>query len=116
MTLAAPCQTILEGLLPRLASKGFEARTMFDLHQARRSSESSDAAVCPHHGLGECSCQYVVLQIRRLGGSPSSVVLHGSDNSTRVVLVSAPDEKVDAGIAAELCEALELVRAHNQSR
>jgi len=115
MTVAAPWRPILKRLLRRFADRGFEARTTFDLQMARRSLRNNEEVACPHHGLGKCTCQYIVLQISRSGGSPSSVVVHGYDNSTKVALVSAATEKMDAGIATELCEALEQPRPQ-QSR
>jgi len=110
MTVAAPWQPILRQLIRRVASKGFVARTTFDLQRARRSLRNNEEVPCPHHGSGRCTCQYLVLQISRRGGSPSAVVVHGYDNSTKVALLSAAAEKVDGGIATELCEALEHVR------
>jgi len=82
--------------LTSVPAKGFEARATFDRQLARRFLESNDEVAYPHHGVGRCTCQYIVLQISRPGGSPSAVVRDGSDNSTRVALISAADEKVDA--------------------
>lgn len=110
MTVAAPWQLILRHLVGRLAERGFAARTTFDLQLARRSMTDTEGAPCPHHGPGRCSCQYLVLQIGRHGESPSSVVVHGCDDSTKVALLSAVGGRADLGIAAELCEALEHVR------
>ena len=112
MTVASPWQPILRQLVWRLAEKGFDAHTTFDLHQARRSLRTNEEVPCPHHGSGRCTCQYLVLQISRHGDSPSAVVVHGHDNSTSVTLLSAGVERGDERIAHELCEALEHVRQH----
>jgi hypothetical protein len=110
MTVATSWQPILKQLVQSLSEKGFAAYTTFDLQRARTSLRNNELVPCPHHGSGRCTCQYLVLQISHPGGSPSTVVLHGYDNSTRVALISAATEKVDEGVATELCEAFELVR------
>jgi hypothetical protein len=110
MTVASPWQPILRQLVRRLADRGFVARTTFDLQLARRSLRNNEEVPCPHHGSGRCTCQYLVLQVSRHGESPSAVVVHGYDNSTKVALLSAYN--VDGGIATELCEALAHVRQH----
>jgi hypothetical protein len=110
MTVAAPWKLILRQIVGRLAERGFAARTTFDLQLARHSMTDAEGVPCPHHGPGRCTCQYLVLQVGRHGQSPSSVVVHGRDDSTRVALLSAVGGRADVGIAAELCEALEHVR------
>jgi hypothetical protein len=107
MTVASPWQPVLRQLVRRLAEKGFTAHTTFDLQLARRSLRNNETVPCPHHGSGLCSCQYLVVQISRRGGSPSAIVVHRYDNSTKVALLSA--YRVDVDIATELCEALEHV-------
>jgi hypothetical protein len=116
MTVAAPWQPILRQLVRRLTERGLVARKTFDLQLARRSLSISKEMSCPHHGSARCTCQYLVLQINRGSGSPSFVVLHGYDNSTMVALLSAAGEKVDGGIATELCKALEHVWNRASSR
>jgi hypothetical protein len=111
MTVAEPWQSILVRLLGRLAERGFEARTTFDLQLARSSLRNNEVVACPQHGSGRCTCQYIVLQISRPGTRPSAVVVHGYDTSTKVALLSPVAEKVDAGVAAGLYEALEHARA-----
>jgi len=115
MTVAAPWQPILRQLVRRLAERGFVARTTFDLQRARCSLRNNEEVPCPHHGSGRCTCQYLVIQISRRGGSPSAVVVHGYDNSTKVALLSAVGDKVDGAITTELCEALEHVRKRARS-
>lgn len=107
MTVSAPWQLILKRLAQNLRERGFETRTTFDLQLARGSLRNPAEVACPHHGPGKCSCQYIVLQISRPEERPSVVLLHGSDNSTRIDLISAFAGKVDTGIATVLCEALE---------
>jgi hypothetical protein len=111
MTVAAPWQTIQRQLIRRLTERGFVPRTTFDLQLARRSLRNNEEVPCPHHGSGRCTCQYLVLQISSHGESPSAAVLHGHGDWTRIVLLSAAVQKSDEGTAAELCEALDHVRA-----
>ena len=116
MTVAAPWPPILKRLLRRLADRGFEARMTFDLQLARGSLRNDEEVACPQHGLGRCTCQYIVLQISRPGESPCAVVVHGYDSSTKVALLSSAAEKVNAGIAAEIYEALEQARSQQSQQ
>ncbi len=109
MTVASPWQPILRQLVGRLSERGFVARTTFDLQLARRSLESDEEVFCPHHGSDRCTCQYVVLRITRPGENPSTLVVHGYDNLTRLAAVGDIKNGV---IAMEICEALEQALSH----
>lgn len=106
MTAASPWQRILRQLLRRLSEKGFVVRTTFDLQLARRSLANTEEVLCPHHGSDRCTCQYLVLQMSRHGESSPTLVVHGHDNSTKLLAVG---DIQDGAVAMEICQALEHV-------
>jgi hypothetical protein len=100
--VATTWRPLVRQLIHLYREQGLSVRRTFDLQVARRSLKPADKVPCPHHGLGRCTCQYLVLQIRRPDGDSIALVVHGRDDKTEISLLPADSEDTDRGIAAEV--------------
>ena len=108
MTVGGPWQPILKQLARQLSDRGFAVQKTFDLQLARQSLGTSGEGVCPQHGSERCTCQYLVLQVGGAWTNTSMLVIHGQDDTTRVLLISAAGERPNADVAAVVCEAAQI--------
>lgn len=106
-TVHAPWRPVLEQVIRTLQGRGFHVLRTFDLQMARQSLPGGESEPCPHHGAALCSCQYIVMQITAVNRTPSTVVIHGYDNTTAVTLVAGFDDGVRDEMATVAFEALE---------
>ena len=100
--VAAPWRPLLRHLLRRFSENGLTVNRTFDLQAARRSLRNASQAPCPHHGSNRCTCQYLVLQIRRLGFGSTVLVVHGQDRVTRIATVAEAGEGRGGGVAGQV--------------
>jgi hypothetical protein len=100
--VAAPWRPLLRHLLRRFSENGLTVSRTFDLQAARRSLRDAAEAPCPHHGADRCTCQYLVLQVRRRGSGSTVLVLHGQDRVTKIATPSETSESRGGGVAAEV--------------
>ena len=109
--LAAPWRPLLRHLLRRFSENGLTVNRTFDLQAARRSLRDAAEAPCPRHGSNRCTCQYLVLQVRRLGYGSTVLVVHGQDRVTKIATPSGASESRGGEVAAEVHrELVELMR------
>jgi hypothetical protein len=90
LTLQAESQTAIEQSIRRLEQFGLQVVRSFDLKVARAAHVG---CTCPHHGTDQCDCQMVVLLVYGQEGSPVTLVVHGHDGQTRIVLVETPEQR-----------------------
>lgn len=83
----------------RLRKAALRVYRSFDLRSARAASSG---CVCPHHGTEACDCQMVVLLIYQGQGAPATVVLHGHEGRTWIMLAAAPDRELEAAVVDAL--------------
>lgn len=86
----------------RLEAAGLGVYPTFDLRSARAVSST---CACPYHDTDACDCQMVVLLVYQGQRPPATVVLHGHQGRTWMVLAEAPDADLEAAIAAALAAA-----------
>jgi hypothetical protein len=58
----------------------------FDLQTARAELRDPAGCSCPYHGTDHCTCQYIVYLVYADEPEPSSVIVHGHDNWTYVLV------------------------------
>lgn len=76
------CNEAVRRISGVLSRDGFQVQRSFDLQSARQALRAPQECACPHHGTTECSCQYVVLLVRRGDSPPVSVIAHGQGGQT----------------------------------
>ncbi len=75
-----------------LQEAGFRVETTFDLKTALALLPDCP---CPHHGTALCDCQYIVLIAHPSNGRQETLVIHGHDGRSWVVLIERPDRHPD---------------------
>ncbi len=87
----------LEALSAHLCAGGLRLARTFDLHAARLGGS---ACPCPHHGTGQCDCDYSVLLLYRPPDTearlPGVIVAHYHDGVTWLDLLPLPWQDPDA--------------------
>jgi len=86
-----------------LSGAGLRVVRSFDLRSARMTHAE---CTCPHHGMAECTCQFVVLLVYGQGSRPVTLVAHGHDGQTWLSLVDIPQQPADMKLAAKIAQAL----------
>lgn len=79
----------------RLEEAALRVYPSFDLRSARAVSSS---CACPYHGTEACDCQMVVLLVYQGQRAPATVVLHGHQGRTWLVLAGTPEAGLEAMI------------------
>lgn len=95
ISLSQPWHEVLRALKRAFVDVGLDVVQSFDLQSARSSMPKQDLCACPDHGTADCTCQYVVVLVRREGHAPLSVEIHGHDDRTYVSLVHPYDGIMD---------------------
>ena len=83
----------------KIERAGLRVYRSFDLRSARAVTGT---CTCPYHGTEACDCQMVVLLVYQEGSTPATVVLHGHQGRTWILLEESPNEEVRSAIAAAL--------------
>lgn len=86
----------------RLEAAALRVYRSFDLRSARNASST---CACPYHGTAACDCQMVVLLVYDKQGAPATVVLHGHQGQTWMMLADAPDAELATTIEDALVTA-----------
>ena len=92
LVLGRPCEEVASRAVKLLNTVGFRVVQSFDLRAAR--SLIPDCA-CPHHGTVACDCQYIVLLVYDRNYPPLTLVIHGHDGYSWLVLADSPSEAGD---------------------
>lgn len=87
LSIDRSCDEAVDWLSDSLARAGLRVLRTFDLHDARAAV---DNCPCPQHGAEACDCQMLVLLVYGQGSLPATLILHGSDEQTRLSLVDNP--------------------------
>ena len=103
MTIQANCDEATTQAAQLLSGAGLQVVRSFDLRSARMAHAE---CTCPHHGTGQCTCQFVVLLVYGRSGAPMSLVVHGHDGQTWLSLVDTPQQPADMRLAAKIAQAL----------
>jgi hypothetical protein len=88
-----------EDLLPtttvKLGEAGFRVQWTFDLQAAK---ELTPDCTCPDHGTTRCNCQFMVLLVSGDGGVQETLLVHGHDTHSWIVLAAQPGRHPHEGI------------------
>lgn len=106
-----PADRVIPDLVKALERREFPVKLTFDLQLARTHQLGCD---CPHHGTGQCTCQYAVLLVyarRPQSGICRTITAHGRDGQVWLNLLKTPalparSEAVHEALDAELLEVL----------
>jgi len=80
------CDEIAERLSRGFTAAALRVTRSFDLVSARQAMRNPEGCPCPHHGTASCSCQYVVLLVENAAGSRLTLVAHGHDGATHLLM------------------------------
>ncbi len=112
-SLNVPCDETMDYIARQLGASGWEVTVSFDLQSARRALAYPLTCLCPYHGTPQCDCQYRVLLVNRPGEEADSIVAHGHDRRTELMLVPAAGDSGAGDLALHIRAALrELTQAH----
>jgi len=103
LTLSKPFDEMLAWATRQLEDFGFQIEQTFDLQVAR---QSHIGCPCPHHGTDQCSCQMVILLVRKQGSDPTTMVLHGNNEQTNFTLIKQINGQPDHNLESHLSESL----------
>jgi len=102
-TFTHACDDAVTRVTDTLSRAGLRVSRSFDLRVARAAHVDCS---CPHHGTEQCDCQMVVLLVYRGTRAPATLVCHGRDGHTVLVLVDTPEQRpaseLEAAIVASL--------------
>ncbi len=102
LSLPLPWPEVWRRLEKSLSDSGLELVRSFDLQSARSSLAEPDLCPCPYHGTSNCNCQYMVWLVRREGGAPLSLAIHGHDDCTYITISGEGDAQADEGALGPL--------------
>jgi hypothetical protein len=86
----------VEQTIQRLDRAGFQVVRSFDLQAAR---VAQIGCTCPYHGTDLCDCQMVVLLVYGQDNSPITLMLHGHDGQTQIIMVDTPAQSPEPQLA-----------------
>lgn len=90
--LGLPCDKVASRAIELLNTAGCIVVQSFDLQVAR--SLTPDCA-CPDHGTTDCDCQYIVLLVYGTNVPPLTLVIHGHDGYSWLVVADSSGQEVD---------------------
>jgi len=102
LTLQSDSQIAIEQSIRQLNRAGLQVLRSFDLKVARGAHVG---CTCPHHGTDQCDCQLVVLLVYQQDSPPATLVVHGYDRQTQVVLVDTPDQRPNPQLVNSIMQA-----------
>lgn len=101
------CEEAVRWASASLSRAGLQAVQTFDLHIARLDPVF---CACPRHGSVGCDCQMVVLlvypQDAASGQQPASLVAHGHNGQTWLMLVDSQQQNPCPGLTSAIRSAL----------
>lgn len=96
-------ETVINTTMDRLASEGFRVMRSFDLQKARAAQTE---CICPHHGTEQCNCQMVVFQVYTQDNQLITLIAHGHDDETNIVIVDDSYQHPDPQMVSMIRRAL----------
>lgn len=100
-------ETCLRAVRQALVQGGLSVYQSFNLQAA--AAATNLACECPHHGTGQCNCQYAVLLIYGEAPAPMVLTLHSCDNRTEAQIVYDSAPFPDPNLVEKSLAALEKV-------
>ena len=103
IVLGLSCEAVVSRAVKLLNSAGLQVIQSFDLRTARLLIPD---CACPHHGTAACDCEYIVLLIYRGNNPPLTLIVHGYDNYSWLLLADSPGQDVDSQLAGLVSQIL----------
>jgi hypothetical protein len=103
--LRKPCDEAVPWAARQLEHAGFQTMRTFDLQAARLAHLDCP---CPHHGTEQCNCQMVVLLVYQENIPPTTLVIHGSDETSWFYLINTPQQPSGQLLEKNIQEVLSL--------
>jgi hypothetical protein len=103
--LRRPCDEAVPWAARKLEHAGFQTMRTFDLRAARLAHLDCP---CPHHGTEQCDCQMVVLLVYQENIPPTTLVIHGSEETSWFYLINTPQQPSGQLLEKNIQEALSL--------
>ena len=95
LTLTLPCSETIAALTQTLHENGMKTAVSFNSNTVR-VEKTAVSPPCPHHGHTGCDCQIVVLLIYGQDKQPATLVAHGQDGKTWVMLAASISQRQPA--------------------
>jgi hypothetical protein len=103
--LRRPCDEAVAWAILKLEQSRFQTMRTFDLRAARLAHLDCP---CPHHGTAQCNCQMVVLLVYQENNPPTSLVIHGSEETSWFYLINTPQQPSGQLLEKNIREVLSL--------
>ena len=100
---ALPCDMAVARVTQALNTVGFRVERSFDLRSAIAFTPDCS---CQHHGTAECDCQYVVLLVYERAGTSATLVVHGHDGCSWVMVVDNHNRKSSVALRKSIARTL----------
>ncbi len=99
-----PCGEMVTAIRQMLAAAGLRVEQSFDLRVALALVPN---CTCPHHGTALCDCQYNVLLVyKEAMSAPVTLVAHGHDKHSWIIVSDPPDGRAPSGLSFEIVQTL----------
>ena len=98
-----PCDVAVERVAQALNAIGFRVEQSFDLRSAIAFTPDCS---CQYHGTAECDCQYVVLLVYEQAGTSATLVVHGHDGCSWVMVVDNRGRKSGVALRKSIARTL----------
>ena len=85
-----PAESLLPLITARLNAAGYRVQWTFNLQTALALAPD---CTCPHHSTARCDCQCMVLVASDENGSQETLLVHGHDAHSWVVLATQPGKR-----------------------
>ena len=98
------CNQVINEVFRLLTSSGLSVVESFDLQVARASHTG---CVCPHHGTDQCTCQLAILLVYGEDAMPVSLMVHGNDERTELLIVETPGQMIMPAMKTKITSTLQ---------
>lgn len=103
LVLESPCDAAVTQITQALTGRGLRTIHSFNLHSALTTQT---ACPCPHHGTNPCDCQMVVMLVYGTADSPATLVAHGHNGRTWLILIDTPEQHPSPDLTQAIFETL----------
>jgi hypothetical protein len=89
LRLEGQCDPVVTRVIQRMNDQGLQVLRSFDLKAARNAHTRCE---CPNHGTEQCNCQMIVLLVYGNDARPATMIAHGHNGFTELLLVHSPGQ------------------------
>jgi hypothetical protein len=108
LSIDSSCDQALQMTKTQLSEAGLSAVQTFNLNTARLGLHN---CCCPNHGTEACDCQMIVLLVYGEAPEPATLILHGNNGQTWILIADSPSLHGNAKLVTRIRRLLESVVA-----